>query len=390
MKNSAGIFILLVSIFFMQGISEVYSQDNSTQSAGKSKIELVFALDTTGSMSGLIEAAKDKIWSIANTMATAKPAPEIKIGIVGYRDRGDAYVTTITPITDDLDHVYQKLMDFKAQGGGDSPESVNQALYDAVHNNDWSPDNRKTYKVIFLVGDAPPHMDYQDDVKYEETCIKAARKGITINTIQCGNMPSTRPVWQKIASLSHGRYFRVSQQGDSTDYKTPFDKEILEKSKQLHQTKVYYGNKSFHLKNKKKLDAVNKIYSKAKPSAIAKRSSYNMSSAGKKNLLGDQELVDAVSNGRIQLEEVNENELPEHMQKMSVQERKKLIETKAKERKQLEKELKKLADKRQAYIKDIVAKEKDKGKNSFDMKIYDCVQKQAADKDIQYKKELQY
>lgn len=390
MKKIAGIFVLMMSICFIPQLTIADSKQNLTEVTDKSKIELVFALDTTGSMNGLIEAAKDKIWSIANTMATAKPTPEIKIGIVGYRDRGDDYVTTITGMTDDLDLVYQKLMSFAAAGGGDSPESVNKALDDAVHKNDWSKDNKKTYKVIFLVGDAPPHMDYQDDIKYMQTCIVAARQGIIINTIQCGNMRRTRRIWEEIASLSDGRYFRVSQGGDSTDYKTPFDKEIAEKSKALHGTKVYYGDKKFHRKNKEKLDAVKDIYSLAKPSAIAKRSSYNMSSAGKKNLWGEQELVESVASDNVKLEEIKENELPAEMQRMSMTERKKHIETKNKERKEVSKELKKLAEKRQAYIKKIVSKEKDKGKNSLDMKIYDCIQKQAAEKEIEYSETLKY
>ena len=104
------------------------------------KIEVVFALDTTGSMSGLIQAAKDKIWSIASTMASAQQAPEIKMGLVAYRDRGDAYVTQVIDLSDDLDSMYAKLMDFQAQGGGDGPESVNQALHDAVHDISWSQD----------------------------------------------------------------------------------------------------------------------------------------------------------------------------------------------------------------------------------------------------------
>ena len=98
------------------------------------RIEVVFALDTTSSMSGFIQAAKEKIWSIATTMASAQPAPEIKIGLVAFRDRGDAYVTQVTDLSEDLDSVYAKLMDFKAIGGGDGPESVNQALYDAVQH----------------------------------------------------------------------------------------------------------------------------------------------------------------------------------------------------------------------------------------------------------------
>ena len=56
-------------------------------------VDVVFVLDTTGSMSGLIETAKEKIWSIASTMASAQPTPEIRIGLIGYRDKGDAYVT---------------------------------------------------------------------------------------------------------------------------------------------------------------------------------------------------------------------------------------------------------------------------------------------------------
>src|SRR5262245_10738785 len=63
------------------------------------KIEVVFVLDTTGSMGGLIQAAKDKIWSIATTMSQAQPAPEIRMGLVAFRDRGDRYVTRVVDLS---------------------------------------------------------------------------------------------------------------------------------------------------------------------------------------------------------------------------------------------------------------------------------------------------
>jgi Mg-chelatase subunit ChlD len=78
------------------------------------KIEVVFVLDTTGSMSGLINAAKEKIWSLANTMASAQTAPDIKMGLVAYRDRGDAYITQSVALSSDLDSMYASLMDFQA------------------------------------------------------------------------------------------------------------------------------------------------------------------------------------------------------------------------------------------------------------------------------------
>src|SRR5512143_2860384 len=57
------------------------------------KVEVVFVLDTTGSMTGLIQGAKEKIWSIAKHIASGKPTPDVSIGLVAYRDIGDAYVT---------------------------------------------------------------------------------------------------------------------------------------------------------------------------------------------------------------------------------------------------------------------------------------------------------
>jgi Mg-chelatase subunit ChlD len=102
------------------------------------RVEVVFVLDTTGSMGGLISAAKEKIWSIASTLAQAQQAPEIKMGLVAYRDRGDAYVTQVVDLDKDLDSMYAKLMDFQADGGGDGPEAVNAALHDAINKMSWS------------------------------------------------------------------------------------------------------------------------------------------------------------------------------------------------------------------------------------------------------------
>ena len=94
----------------------------AAQLAPAPRIEVVFALDTTGSMSGLLQGAKDKIWSIASSMAQAEPAPEIRMGLVAYRDRGDEYVTRHVDLSEDLDSVYTELMDLHAGGGGDHRE----------------------------------------------------------------------------------------------------------------------------------------------------------------------------------------------------------------------------------------------------------------------------
>src|SRR5438477_3106488 len=145
------------------------------------RVEVVFALDTTGSMSGLIDGAKRKIWSIASFIQQGNPKPDLRVGLVAYRDKGDDYVTRFYDLTDDLDTVFEHLSSFEAAGGGDTPEHVSKALFDAVYKTSWTKD-QTALKQVYLVGDAPPHTDYADGFDYKKIAKHAHELGIHINT----------------------------------------------------------------------------------------------------------------------------------------------------------------------------------------------------------------
>src|SRR5437667_1107505 len=145
----------LVAVLGLALPAAAVDKKDEKKPAKKPQVEVVFCLDTTGSMTELIKAAKEKIWSISNQIASGKPTPELKVGLVAYRDKGDAYITKVHDLSGDLDAVYANLKTFEAQGGGDIPEHVNQALFEAVHKIKWSTD-KKTLRIIFLVGDAAP------------------------------------------------------------------------------------------------------------------------------------------------------------------------------------------------------------------------------------------
>src|SRR5262249_56885078 len=98
--------------------------------AAKPKVEVVFCLDTTGSMGGLIDGAKAKIWAICNQIAGGKPTPDLKVGLVAYRDRGDDYITKVFDLSDDLDAIHGHLKTFVAQRGADAQAASNQPLDD--------------------------------------------------------------------------------------------------------------------------------------------------------------------------------------------------------------------------------------------------------------------
>lgn len=345
-------------------------------------IEVVFVLDTTGSMGGLIHAAKEKIWSIASSMAAAKPAPTIKMGLVAYRDRGDDYVTQVVNLSDDLDSMYARLMDYQASGGGDGPESVNQALHDAVHKISWSND-QQSYKVIFLLGDAPPHMDYQDDVKYPETLKLAKQRGIVVNAIQCGENGSTLPIWQQIAQLGNGRYFQVEQAGGAVAIDTPFDARIAELSAELDETRLYYGDASFQEEKQRKVKATEKLHTEASIASRARRGIFNSTKAGLENLFGEGELLSDIEAGRVDAEDVPVQSLPEPMQAMSKEERREYIEENSTKRAELQQQIQELAEQRKSYIKEEL-KKKGSTAESLDESIYSAVREQAATKGLHY------
>jgi Mg-chelatase subunit ChlD len=343
--------------------------------AKKAKVEVVFCLDTTGSMTGLIDGAKAKIWSICNQIANGKPIPDLKVGLVAYRDRGDVYITKVFDLSDDLDAIHGHLKKFQAAGGGDAPESVNQALDDAVHKIKWSTD-KKTLRIIFLVGDAPPHMDYPDDVKYPVTCKKAVEKGIIINTIQCGTDAECTKYWKDIAVKSEGSFAAIPQKGGVVVVSTPFDKDLATLNTKLAKTVLVWGNRrQQEMDNKKNADAI-----ALSSTSAASRVAYQ----AKNGQVATYCLLDSVNQGKVKLEKLKKEELPAVMQKMTLKEQKTYLEKLTRERAEVNKQVLALDKKRSDWIAKKRAEEEKKGTGSFDAKVLEALRGQAKKFEIAY------
>ncbi|SDS29950.1 von Willebrand factor type A domain-containing protein [Opitutus sp. GAS368] len=341
-------------------------------------MEVVFVLDTTGSMSGMIAGAKQKIWAIANKLKSAQPTPEIRFGLVGYRDRGDVYVTKVFGLTGNLDEVYTNLYAFEAEGGGDEPESVNEALHKAVRDLQWSTDP-EVLRVIFLVGDARPHMDYPDDVKYPETCRLANRKGILINTLQCGRLSGTEEVWREIAALTNGTYSAILQDGGTIKIETPYDQEIIRLNLQLNATIIRYGSKDEQenaAKNKSVLAALSS-------EAMADRSSYLGKGEAGAVLSGRGDLVVEVMNGRESLDKLDEEKLAPELQAMAPGARQELIAKKVEERRTLQAELAELVAKRDAEVAKQMKNLEGKG-GAMELDAFRALETQAREKGYRF------
>jgi Mg-chelatase subunit ChlD len=382
MKNlttrNIGILSIILSASAILGFWQPSLATNAPTLKSKPRIEVCFVLDTTGSMGGLLEGAKQKIWSIANEMISAQPTPELKLGLIGYRDRGDDYVVKSFSLTDDIDAIYGHLREFQAGGGGDTPESVNEALAEAIQKMPWSSD-KKVLKIIFLVGDAPPHMDYPNGPKYPDLCREAAKKDLIINTIQCGEMAETKPIWQEIAKLSEGSYVGISQSGNVAVISTPMDKDLGRLNEQIGATLIPYGDSTLQAEVHAKYAAAKS----APVAAMADRLTYNSKTG--RAMQGRGELVDSLNDKTLKLDEIDQKQLPAELQKLNRDELQKRIAKARDERADLQKQIVDLSKKREAYIQSENKRLAAEGKgDAFDQKVTETLHAQAAKKGISY------
>ncbi|MBW2279419.1 MAG: VWA domain-containing protein [Deltaproteobacteria bacterium] len=375
---------LLAALVGLTGLAGAAQQRANTPSVPMARaqapaIDAVFVLDTTGSMGGLIDGAKQKIWSIANQMASGQPSPRIRLGLVAYRDRGDAYVTQRFDLTDDLDAIYGHLLQLQAGGGGDTPESVNQALGEAVSQMSWT-EGPGVYRAVFLVGDAPPHMDYADDVPYTETIAIARQRGIVVNTVQCGGLDATRPVWQAIASLGAGHYAAVPQNGGMVAVHTPMDDELGVLNQALADTAMAWGTVERRNEFEDKV-----ARARSAPASVASaRLAYMAKSPERGVASGRRDLIGALDAGEVDLDSLPEVELPAELRSLEPEEQRALIAGKKDERERIQKKVAQLVAERDAWIADERERSGGGKADAFDLKVLDMLREQAADAGLDF------
>ena len=326
----------------------------------KHAVDVVFAVDTTGSMGGLLDGAKRTVWSIATHIRKTDPDAELRIGLVAYRDIGDDYVTRDFSLTSDLDAVFTELSSYRAAGGGDTPEDVDAALDDTLHKMRWRDDAKK---LVFLVGDAPP-ASRGDVPNFDISAREAGARQIIINTIRCGWDHDAEVAWQQIASLGHGQFSTIQQDGGVQQIATPYDDKLAEISARIDGTTVIVGDEGDRLEYRRNMAAAEAAPAPAK----ADRAMYYATKGGPHGSAAPRakkDLVGGVATGMMDLDAVAPATLPEDLRGLDKPALKAEIEKRAGLRKAAQDELADVAKQRDAYLK---AQAKD-GEGGFDAKV---------------------
>jgi uncharacterized protein YegL len=174
-------------------------------------VDVAIVLDTTGSMQGQIDRLKQTLKAIHYQLTSLSMHPDIRFGMVAYRDRGDSYVTRITPFTSDVAAYQAMLQGLFADGGGDLPEDLQSALDAAMHQLQWRPD---ALRVGFIITDAPPHTNYHQRYNYLEAMKESLSRGIKWVTIGAGGLRiDGEVIYRQIAQYSMGEYVFITQGG---------------------------------------------------------------------------------------------------------------------------------------------------------------------------------
>jgi hypothetical protein len=346
----------------------------------KPLVQIGILLDTSGSMSGLIDQARTELWSIVNEFIFAERngvQPEVQVALYEYGKsalaRDEGYIRQIVPLTTDLDKISEELFALKTNGGS---EYCGWVIQDATEGLAWSelPDD---LKVIFIAGNEP---FTQGPVDYRDACKAAVGKGIIVNTIHCGGeQQGIDGKWKDGAVLADGRHLNIDHNRQVVHIPAPQDQEIAELGVKLNQTYVAYGRQGQAARERQGMQ--DKNAAQASPEAAVQRA---VTKASHNYVNSSWDLVDAVQAEQVDVEALAEAELPDNMRQMNAEERKAYVQAQAQERVKLQARIQQLNEQRRAFIAEELKKQQQAGQ-TLGSAVQQAIREQAQQKDYTFK-----
>ena len=363
--------------------TELIKQTSKDVPDKNAKIQVALLLDTSGSMDGLLEQAKSQLWKMVNELATSQKdgkSPLIELALYEYGKSSLApeqgYLKQLAPMTNDLDLVSEKLFSLKTNGGD---EYCGWVIQDATNNLKWS-ESKEDLKIIIIAGNEE---FTQGTVDYKVACKEAISNGIIVNTIYCGDCGEGRRfLWKDGADRADGQYMCINQNDKVAHIETPFDDEIGTLNDELNKTYIAFGSYGRDRQARQLAQDVNaNSYGSSNKAERAvsksKKSTYNNAS---------WDVVDAMDEDEAIVEKLKDEDLPKEMKGMTVSQRKKYIEKKAKERTEIQNKIQEVAKKRAKFIAEKRKEAVGDEENTLDAVMLKTVREQAKKRSFIFEK----
>ena len=302
MKQSAITLLTFLLLFFTILVNKSYSNSREKNNI----VQLAILLDTSNSMDGLIDQAKNQLWKIVNELARAnKDGEDISLKVALYEYGNDnlsvtsGYIRQVVPLTTDLDKISAELFKLRTNGGS---EYCGNVISNAVKELEWSEDPDQL-KIIFIAGNEP---FTQGNIDYRIAAREAVLKGIIVNTIYCGDYnEGVQTMWKDGAVLANGEYMNIDQDERIVHIPTPYDDDLILLGQQLNDNDIPYG--AFGNKYKTRQEEQDKNASNMAPEVLVER---NITKSSGQYRNDSWDLVDAKKEGKVKIDELKEDELP--------------------------------------------------------------------------------
>lgn len=328
-------------------------------------IDVAIALDTSGSMEPLVDEARLKLWEIVNDLVVMEPTPRLRLALLTYgnpsNDRNLGWVRIETPLTTDLDLVSERLFKLECSGGD---ELVSRVLKTALDQLDWEEDS---IRLIFVAGNEPADQDKALD--FRSVGIEVREKKAALHMIYCGrDGDPDAQTWKDLAEVAGGHFATIDYRAKSQIVETPFDKEVVQLGEALNRTFVPLGEPGV---KGKKVQATQDNQVKALSLAAA---ATRVETKASPLYARDWDLLDAVSAGRVDLQTMAPEELPEAMHGMTPAERQTYVNQLRDEREELRQRILELSAKRRAHLANLPQPKGSKDSRSFDSVVRQAIQ----------------
>lgn len=349
--------------------------------ARNNTVKIALLLDTSNSMDGLINQAKAQLWDIVNKFTHAKcgneARPTLEIALYQYGNDNlssrEGYIQQVLDFSGDLDEISEKLFSLTTNGG---EEFCGEVIQTSLKQLDWgkNPDN---LKMIFIAGNEP--FD-QGKLNYKDAVTNAKEKDVVVNTIFCGNyQQGVNTDWKNGAQLTGGEYMAIDHNRRVVHIDTPYDEIIIKLNGKLNGTYISYGAMG---QRKMAMQSTQDTNAMEMEEAVAVKRAVSKSSSLYNNATWD--LVDAVEDKEVDLAKLDDKDLPKELKGKSTSEISSFIESKKKERTQIQKEIQELNTKREAYI---AKNQKEESKGELESAMLRAIKKQAEKKNYTWENE---
>lgn len=311
-------------------------------------IDVVICLDTSGSMEGLINSARAKLWDIVNEYSRVQPTPRLRVGLLTYgspvgSSASRGWIVRQSELTTDLDGVYAKLMALSTSGGD---EYVGWVLHEAIERMNWSCDPRAV-KMLFVAGNESADQGIErHNFRYEAE--RARGRGMIINSIYAGgHEQGRREAWDQVAQHGGGCYSAIDMARGVAQISTPFDAELLRLNNELNATYLPYGEEG-------RIARANQLAQDKNAEAMGQHTAASRArvKGGAAYDNAHWDLVDAVAQKKVEVESLPAAALPAPLREVAPAERAARVEQMRGQRAEVQRRIQDVGRQRDAFLEE--------------------------------------